>query len=532
MGIVDYSYQLGKAVLEDRSDQERKAKGQFLTPPPLARFMASQLEPLPENAQILDPAAGSGVLLCAIIEQAVQNKQPRTVIIHAYEIDQELAKTARISLQHATAWAESQGILIRANVYQQDFILTYARMLRPTLFSLSQAQLERYDGIIANPPYFKLNQGDPRARAVTGLLTGQTNIYALFMASCARLISRQGKMCFLVPRSFCSGAYFKKFRRDLLDKVLPIQIHLFDARDEAFRGDSVLQENLVITMCRKSPETNSTHSVTISTSRGINDIACPTSRHKINISKFVKDLGGTLYFRLPASRVQEQILDIVDGWPGSLEKFGFHISTGPVVAFRARSFLCSEAFVNVGEAVPLYWMNNVKPYFLVWPTSNGNKPQGIRREAEAHSLLVPNANYVFLRRFSAKEEPRRLIAAPFLRINFPYDKVGLENHLNYIYGNEGELSEAETLGLSALLGSSLMDHYFRLTNGNTQVNATELRALPLPPLETIVKIGQQVPKCTMDGELDVINRKVYEVLKQEGYLPKDFPILSYGGVVN
>lgn len=71
----------------------------------------------------------------------------------------------------------------------------------------------------------------------------------------------------------------------------------------------------------------------------------------------------------------------------------------------------------------------------------------------------------------------------------PFDAV-IENHLNYIYRPGGDLSSEETRGLAALLNSSLMDTYFRRFSGNTQVSATELRALPLPPLELIIALGE------------------------------------------
>ena len=76
-----------------------------------------------------------------------------------------------------------------------------------------------------------------------------------------------------------------------------------------------------------------------------------------------------------------------------------------------------------------------------------------------------------------------MIAAPLLASEFPGEWVGLENHLNYIYRKQGSLETEEIYGLSALFNSALVDRYVRIANGNTQVNAAELRALPLPPLQ-------------------------------------------------
>ena len=106
-------------------------------------------------------------------------------------------------------------------------------------------------------------------------------------------------------------------------------------------------------------------------------------------------------------------------------------------------------------------------------------------------LLMEDSTYVLLRRFSAKEEKRRLVAAPLLRGSLNANMVGLENHLNYIRGVSRELDDELAYGLSALLNSTFLDRYFRINNGNTQVNATELRAMPLPAERDIRLIGAE-----------------------------------------
>jgi adenine-specific DNA-methyltransferase len=89
--------------------------------------------------------------------------------------------------------------------------------------------------------------------------------------------------------------------------------------------------------------------------------------------------------------------------------------------------------------------------------------------------------------------------------------VGLENHLNYIYRTSDELSEVEALGIAALFNSVLIDRYFRAISGNTQVNAAEIRAMPVPCAEKIQEIGLTVKKS---GDRTSINieRIVGEVL--------------------
>lgn len=144
-----------------------------------------------------------------------------------------------------------------------------------------------------------------------------------------------------------------------------------------------------------------------------------------------------------------------------------------------------------------------------WPVAARNKSQHIADNEQSRYLLVKNRNYVLLRRFSAKEAARRLVAAPLIANSLTASFVGLENHLNYIHRRKGELSEQEAFGLAALLNSELIDTYFRTFNGNTQVSATELRALPLPPLTLIENLGEKVMN---DGaDLETIDRRVNEL---------------------
>jgi adenine-specific DNA-methyltransferase len=84
------------------------------------------------------------------------------------------------------------------------------------------------------------------------------------------------------------------------------------------------------------------------------------------------------------------------------------------------------------------------------------------------------------------------VAAPLYGRELSESTLALENHLNYIYRLRGSLTRAEATGLSAVIGSALLDRYFRVSNGNTQVNATELRALPLPALREITAIGEEL----------------------------------------
>ena len=66
------------------------------------------------------------------------------------------------------------------------------------------------------------------------------------MAISAELLSEGGKLVYIVPRSFASGPYFRRFREVFFGSVVPTAIHLFESRKDVFRNQTVLQENLII----------------------------------------------------------------------------------------------------------------------------------------------------------------------------------------------------------------------------------------------------------------------------------------------
>jgi adenine-specific DNA-methyltransferase len=153
-----------------------------------------------------------------------------------------------------------------------------------------------------------------------------------------------------------------------------------------------------------------------------------------------------------------------------------------------------------------------------WPCfsmKNGRqKPQFIKANKESfrRRLILEDQNLVLLRRFSAKEQKRRLTAAPLIKGDLGSDLIGLENHVNYIYRPKGKLSKKLALGLSTFLNSSLLDRYFRISNGNTQVSATEIRAMPLPSLEVIEEVGDGVKTLAHIPTLSKIDTLVWSTI--------------------
>ena len=417
-----------------------------MTPAPVARFMAKRLGPICDGDTILDPAIGSATLACAVIERVIQTREASRIWIEGFDIDAQLCALARDMLGGLAEQAQAQGIEVGFRVTQADFVREFAQQQNQlSLWEQSPDSSRRsYQHVISNPPYFKLNSDDPRMALLNGQLSGSTNIYTVFMSLALEALADLGRACFIVPRSFCSGAYFSAFRQELVRKAAILSLHIFESRTATFRQDSVLQENVIITFQRRdASQTLSEKTIQISASSDGETLSHPPLRRKVPQSLVFHNRQRNFSLRIPTGELDERIVETLEQWEDTLSSYGLKVSTGPVVSFRARESLSDVATVKTGDAVPLLLLHNVRPGRVDWPRRDHNKPQGIR--ASARDLLVPVSNYVLVRRFSAKEEPRRLVSAPYLANGQGQSLVGIENHLNYIYGSRHPLSRERAI---------------------------------------------------------------------------------------
>ena len=509
-----YADRVGEWYAARKSDRHRKEHGLFLTPVPVAEFMAGWIKAVGRKLRILDPAAGAGVLCCAAVETLVsRNRKPDTVELVAHEVDEDLIAPLRAVLDHLAVWCRARSVTLAVRIEATDFIIAHAGALHSCGDGLPfRSRAEDFDIVISNPPYFKIGKNDPRAAAASSVVHGQPNIYALFMAVGAALLRDGGDFIFITPRSFASGPYFRRFRTVFFDMIRPTEIHVFGSRREAFSRDEVLQENVILSGIRRNRgrPTGNGAPLAVSSSRGVGDIGAPV-RREVPAKTALDPASEDKVLCLPISDEDDEALALVGSWPGSLRDLGLNISTGPVVPFRAAGLIGREGEAPSSHA-PLLWMSHVRAMRTTWPLDR-RKPEYIRRSG-AGALLLPNGNYVLLRRFSAKEEPRRLTAAPWLASEFAVPEVGIENHLNYVHRPGGALSEDEAWGLAALYNSRLLDTWFRAVNGNTQVSATELRAMPLPAHGTVVALGQRVKRLA--DPLEVLDALVMDLAARPG----------------
>lgn len=478
-----------------RLDSRRRAQmGQFLTPGPVAAFMAGMFESKKRVIRMLDPGAGTGSLSAAFVLAMCRRPQrPNAIALTAYEIDPLLVGYLRKTLDLCGAVCEEAGIRFEGRTVSEDFLETGASTFAGDLFATREE--ERFDCAILNPPYRKIRTESRERRLLRSIGLETTNLYAGFLAVTARLLAPLGEMVAITPRSFCNGPYFEPFRRFFLREMRFRRVHVFDARDRAFADDEVLQENIVFRAVRTADRGTD---VIVSSSRDPNDsgVLMRTIKH----DHVVRLTDPHAFIHIVPAGDGDQVRQRMESLDASLADLGLAVSTGRVVDFRAKALLRNRPGRNT---VPLIYPCHLEEGFVKWPNGRTRKPNALALDPRAESLLVPAGHYVLVKRFSAKEEPRRVVAAVYDPSRVPADRVAFENHLNYYHLRGAGLPATVARGLAAFLNSTLVDRYFRHFSGHTQVNATDLRSLRYPDRHTLIAIGRRIGKgSTGQQELD------------------------------
>jgi adenine-specific DNA-methyltransferase len=146
----------------------------------------------------------------------------------------------------------------------------------------------------------------------------------------------------------------------------------------------------------------------------------------------------------------------------------------------------------------LIYPSHLKDRRVAWPIKNFRKWNAICDDETTAKMLLPAGWYVLVKRFSVKEESRRIVAAVFEPADAQGGRVGFENHLNVIHCDSAGIDEALARGLSAWLNSTVLDDYYRQISGHTQVNATDLRNLPFPTATQLLELGKAVEGGLLD----------------------------------
>ena len=497
MNALEYVSRKTEEFLDNMPKKVRKKKGQFFTSIETAVFMAGMFDftYCGEEVSVLDPGAGTGILTVAFVDRLLKEKAGISVRITCYETDSEVLPVLENNLEFLKKLYSNR---LNYRIIEDDYILSQSNDFQENL--LAKNNPEKYDYVIGNPPYLRVMRDDPSAIAMPKVVHGAPNLYFLFASMSLFNLKNDAQMVYIIPRSWTSGAYFKAFREFFLTVGKIESIHLFVSRDKVFNAEQVLQETMIIKVKKTSEKPKN---VLITSSNSSADFENVT---KLRVSYDAVVSGEELYVYLPTSEADINVIKKINMYHTTMPEEGLKMKTGIVVDFRQWEELRKEPGENT---LPLFYSQHIRDGRV------NHQPSGKEYDwivDEKPGLIQKNKNYVFIKRFTAKEEHRRLQCGVYSPSDFQeYKYIGTQNKINFVDKVDGgEMDTQTTYGIYALLNSTLFDMYYRILNGSTQVNSTEINSMPIPPVDLIKEIGEQV-LMSKDLSTDNCDRIISEV---------------------
>lgn len=478
------------AALSGLAPKSQDALGQFFTPKQAAILIASmpQLPPA-GHLRVLDPGAGSGMLTAALVTRVLAEGPDLSIHVVAVECDPSVVPFLADTL---AACVDAAPDRVSTELVATDYITGSTGLG-------ADERLAGFDIVIQNPPYAKLAVSSPARAAIRSMGVDAPNMYAAFLALGTSALNVGGQLVAITPRSFCNGPYFGDFRGHLLDQIALNRVHVFESRSTVFADTNVLQENVIF--C--GSKGGSPGDVTLSSSGGHQD---EVASRQVPYSVVVHPDDPHRFIRIAANEDDTEVAERMLAFPETLATLGVTASTGRVVDFRSKECLLSK---DAPTAAPLIYPGNLRNGLVTWPREI-RKPQWFRPVTDKDAkFLLPEGWYCAVKRFSSKEERRRIVAAVWCPEQVP-GPVAFENHINVFHIDGEGMDRDLAFGLSLWLNSTLVDKFFRTFSGHTQVNATDLRTLRFPTLNALRELGSLAPQHL--PEQDVIDALVEKVL--------------------
>lgn len=472
----------------------RGTLGAFYTPPALADRLIELAEESGTNwqtAKILDPACGGGAFLVPVAQKmraSLEGSEP------AFVLRQVGNRLAGLELDPYAGWFAQAALdicfadLSLASGCRFPNIVKIAN-------TLETAPDRKFDLVIGNPPYGRVKLTDVQRERYSRSLYGHANLYGVFTDIALRWIKGDGTVAYLTPTSVLGGQYFSALRRLLGEKAPPVAIDFVQSRKGVFE-DALQEIMLAIYQNGKETVPAQVHYLQVSDER----------RAKLVRNGTIALPNDTSHpWLAPRSPEQSKLAVSASRMATRLEDWGYKVSTGPLVWNRFKSQLSDK---SGKDCLPLIWAEavtadgkfvfraekrNHTPYFKVGPKDG---------------WLVVRKPSVLVQRTTAKEQPRRLIAAE-LPAEFldKHQAVIIENHLNMVV--PVGVPKVSLAALTACLNSAVVDQVFRCISGSVAVSAYELSALPLPTARKMKSVERLIESGCDQGEIETAIERLY-----------------------
>jgi tRNA1(Val) A37 N6-methylase TrmN6 len=408
----DQYSQLSIDITQQLSKDEKKEYGIFITPRIIVqKLVDSVLKYSSQNGIniqiILEPSCGT----CEIVNYC--DNIFNDIHIDAIELNNKIFENIKnLTFKNSV------------KIINEDFIHLQPDIDQPT---------NKYDLIIGNPPYFVLEKGYKIPKQMEPYISGRPNIFGLFIIKAISMLSENGILAFIIPKSFLNSSYYSKIRNYIKEKCEIIEIIDFE-KDNKFIDTQQSTFGIII---KNVPKNNEMKECNYSIK--FNDNYMFT-----NDALFLKSLlEGTT----------------------TLEKLGLGVRTGNIVWNQHKEELTDDP----NETILIYNTNLTKEHTIELKTfKNNEKHQYIKKDGRIDPILVVNRgngnstyklNYALITNMD-----------PYL----------IENHLNEIYPIK-QIKKQSLIILFNKIIQSFENHktqqFIELFLGNNGLSKTELETI-------------------------------------------------------
>lgn len=216
--------ELTKKFYSEQSKEDRQKLGQFYTPDNLITKAFDTLD-IPKEAPVLEPTAGSGQFVEALLKRGFSN-------ITANEFD---TKPYTILVENYAP----RGV----NITQGDY--------------LTKEFDTKFDLVIGNPPYFMFRGkhgtiSKEVAKKYKDVIKGTANIYVLSTVKGLMDLNEGGVLSYVIPTSILASPMFQKARNWIAQRANIERVEVHTQKDE-FEGANV---EVMIFQLRKTSSPN------------------------------------------------------------------------------------------------------------------------------------------------------------------------------------------------------------------------------------------------------------------------------------
>lgn len=493
------AYLIGTVYTTALPEAYRAARGIFYTPPELVErllVMAEEAGVEWSTCRVLDPACGGGAFLVPIARRmiaALKGTDPAFILqqlgtrLRGFDVDPFGAWLAQAMLEVALQdLAREAGRAVPQMIETRDSL------------DLQPADDGIYDLVIGNPPYGRVSPPPERRAVFKRSVYGHANLYGLFTDAALRWAKEGGVIGYVTPTSMLSGLYYKALRGLLAAEAPPHAVNFVSERDGVFAD--VLQETMLATYRR--------HGKARAGKVGFIEIGADGEVSFRKADGFSLPERPEAPWLLPRSPDQAALARRLRAMPHRLSDYGYGVSTGPLVWNRFKGQFRSQ---GGGRGFPVIWAESVtSDGRFVWRSEKRNHAPWFAAKQPKDDWLIVTQPCVLLQRTTAKEQPRRLIAAElpasFIR---KHKGVTVENHLNMVRAIIAK-SRVPAAVIAALLNSATVDAAFRCINGSVAVSAFELEELPLPSPAVIRRVAKLVAAAAEADTIEAVIAGAYE----------------------